>query len=95
MWADLKQTNMRWTGNTQESLLPRTLKGHGKRKGARTQRELWFCGRGLLNRSCDLRQSGPIIVVQDQTRTEQESNDLDLSPRLTSDLLLVTPIGQS
>lgn len=95
VWADLKQTNMRWTGNTQESLLPRSLKGHGKRKGARTQRELWFCGRGLLNRSCDLRQSGPITVIQDQTRTEQESNDLDLFPRLTSDLLLVTPVGQS
>jgi len=67
---------MRQTGNTQESLLPRKLKEHGEREGARTQKEPWFCE---PNKSCDLRQSCPVTVAQDQARREQESHQLDLS----------------
>lgn len=95
MWADLKQTNIRWTENIQKSLLLRSLKGREEREGTRTQRKLWFCGRVLLNRSCDLRQIGPVAVVQDQARTEQENNDLDHPLPLTSDLLVDIPIGQT
>lgn len=95
VWADPRLTNMRWTENIRKLLLPRSLKGHGEREGARAQRELWFCGRGFLSRSCDLRQSGPVTVVRDQSRTVQENNDLDLPLPLTSYLLLGIRIGQT
>lgn len=86
VWADLKQTSMRWAGNTQESLLPKSLKGPGEREGATTQRAVVVIAAKVVGDSCPTKAVALGRVVQSlwSTARQGESRKTMTSTSLSS-----------
>ena len=102
VWADLKQTNMRWAGNTQQSLLPKSLKGPGEREGARTERAVAVTAAKVVGESCPTRavalgrsvQSPWSTARQGESRKTMTSTSLSSQPVMPFEVIPLAKLSE-